>query len=272
MDYLYNREKFNPEYSINYILSIQLSLDGFCLYIANKESVNTPVYLLSKRLKKPGIRSMINELKKFHDFDALVFHRTIITYHTHSFLLIPDEFYNQDLISDYFLLLQSEIEEVKTFVSIIPVLRTKLIFNVPLEILSILNDKFPQTQLLHSACPSLQFGIHKTGAICVINHFGTSISITVFKDKELYLFNIFSVKDENDLLYFVSNSLQSCNLERQVTDLYLIGKEEDSPEYLIISKFISEPLKYLPDLKEFNSSDFPVNILFNHLEGLNCAL
>lgn len=273
MDYSYIRESFNKDYSNNYILSIQLDPDGFSFYVRDKDSLNKPLYWLSKRFEKPGIASLTRELNDFQEYDKNIFYKTIIIYHTDKFCLIPSEIYNPDNQDNYMRLTHSLPDNINFHTSDILELKVKALFCLPEELNRLIKLKFPTAMLVHSACPALNFGIRKSEKTCIIYYYGTSLSITVFEKKDLKLFNIFSVSDKNDLIYYILNALKSCNQKVAETIFYISGvREEDSNEYNTLSKYISKPFVYNPLLQEVNNSDIPVNMLFNHLEALFCVL
>lgn len=272
MDYSFIREKINSENSRNYILSILLSRDGFYFYISGKGPEQIPVSYISKEPDKPGMENLINELEGFTEFDQLIFHKSVIIIHSEFFSLIPEIFYssqNQDSLINFS---GSRHDHVFTYVSEIPEMNIKVVFSVPEKLNELIKLKFPEATILHSACPPVHFGYNKPDKSCIVYHFGTSISVTVFDDRKLKLFNIYPVSNENDLVYFINLALHSCNFKGQHLPIYFMGvKDNESDEYKAISRYFSRPLNYIPDQKVMEDINFPVRILFNQLEGLSCV-
>ena len=272
MDYSFVRESFNKDYSNNYVLSIQLEPDGFSFFISTKDSLNSPLYFLFRRFERSGIESLWRELNNFNEYDKINFYKTIIIYHTDKFCLIPEEFYNPDDQDKYLKLTQSMTEELSNYSSDIQEIKAKIVFSLSEELNSLVNLKFPSAILLHSACPAIHFGIQKSGKSCVIYYYGSSISIAVFDKNELKLFNIYQVKDENDLIYFILNALKNCNQKVSETNFYFSGMGEDgSRESIAVKKYIPDPVFYNPSFQDMDTSDIPVSMLFNHLEALHCV-
>ncbi len=273
MDYSYIRETLNKDLFNNYVLSIQLDPDGFSFYICHQESINRPLYFSFRRFEIPGIDSLIRELKEFSEYDNNPFHKTIIIYNTSKFCIIPDEFYKPDHLTEYIKLSHPVSDKEIIYSSDIQEINTKVLFCIPEDLNTVLNLKFPNAIVLHSACIDLNFGIKKSGKTCLINRFGTLSSIAVFDNSELKLYNIFSIHDEIDLVYYLFNSLKSCNQKASEIVCFLAGiSKEDSEKNILLSKYISNPVYYQPELIDVNISDFPVNMLFNHLEAFSCVL
>ena len=272
MDYSYIRETFNKDQSNNYVLSIQLEPDGFSFYVSNKESMNTVLCFLSERFEKPGIESLTRELSNFKEFDNTIFYKTIIIYHTDNFCLIPVEFYNTDNQIHYLRLIQNLPDDICIYSSDIQGIKAKAVFYLPEELNGLIKVKFPSSIILHSACPAINFGIHKTGKSCITNYYGSSISIAVFDKEELKLFNVYPVKDDNDIIYFILNALKSCKQGVQETNFYFSGLGKDgSKESIAVLKYLPNPVFYTPVLQDMNTSDILVTKLFNHLEAMHCV-
>jgi hypothetical protein len=273
MNYSYIREAFNPDKPNNNVLSIQLSLDGFSFYVADKESINRPIYFFSKNFDLTGPGGMIKELEDFRLFDGKVFNKTRIIFHTPEFCLIPDSIYEPETVPEFMRLIQPLPDKFKLCTTEIPAIQAKVAFYVQPELKTTIESKFNESTLLHSGVPTVHFGIKQNKNACLIHYYGKSISITVFVNNNLRLFNIFSIKDPNDLVYYTLSSLKSCKLKSKETVVYLSGiNNEESEVFKILARYISKPVMYIPELIESDIPGFPTSLLFNHLEDLNCAL
>jgi hypothetical protein len=273
MDYSYIREALNKDLFNNFVLSIQLEPDGFSFYITHKESIYKPLYFSSRKFEKSGIGSLIQELKQFHEFDNDPFHKTLIIYHTSRFCMIPDELFNPEQLMDYFRLSHPISDDEIILTSDIQLINSKVLYGVHNGLITFLKTKFPEAFLIHSACPAINYGMKKSGKTCLITHYEKSISIAVFDMSALKLFNIYKVHDVHDLVYYIFNSLKSCNQEISETVFYFTGiAEKDSDKKNVLARYISKPVYYKPELMEVYEPGFPSTILFNHLEGLNCVL
>jgi len=272
MDYSFIREEINSENSNNYVLSILLSQDGFYFYVAGKESIYTPVQFISRRFDKTSIESLIRELESFKEFDNLIFHKSVVIYHTDTFSLVPGEFYSSEYQDGFVNLLHLKKDNTNTVVSGVPGMNINIVFHIPERLSAIIESKFPHSSIIHSACPSLHFGFHRSEQSCIVNHFGSSISVTIFSENELKLYNIFPVQNENDLIYYISLTLRSCNMMNQETSLYFLGdKDKDSNDCQMISRYINKPVSYAPLQNVTDELNFPPGMLFNHLEALPCV-
>ena len=271
MDYSYIRDSFNIANSNNYILSLQLSSDGFSFYISEQDSIDRPLYFFSKRLDSPGgIQSLISELSDFQQFDNIKFHKSYIIFHTKEFCLIPDELHSPENEAGFMNLSHPIDKQNKVYTSDIPSINAKIVFNVPDDLNKLIESKFSDFSLLHSIYASVNYGIKKSEKVCVINHYGNSISITVCEDKNLKFFNVFSIHDHNDLIYFTLTTLKNCKIKLTEVTLYFSGvKNKDSEEFLTLSRFINNSVYFLPELRDTEGLDFPTGLLFNHLDNYN---
>jgi hypothetical protein len=272
MDYSYIREKITKEISVTSELSILLSQDGFSFYISPKDKPDNPLFFFSRQTDHKDYNSLLNEIQGFKDFEQFNFERSIAVFHTESFSVIPDEFYHPEYHDEYLFLTRPKNEKAVSLVSRISELNLHVLFEMPLNLYEFLNSSYPGIRFIHSACPSLHFGSQKSDPACIICHFGSSISVTILRNKELKFYNIFPVRNENDLVYFLSNALRSCDMLDKDTKLYFVGaKDADSPDFLLIKRYISKPVTYQFFLEGISDYPFPVNMIFNHLEGLLCA-
>ena len=270
MNYSYIRDTFNQYKPDNCILSIQLSLDGFSFFVSDKDLFNKPLFFLSRKFITPGLQSLIRELENFNELENRNFFKIFAIIHTHEFCLVPEKVYNHKTGLELMKLSHPVPDNSVLCTSGISSINARVAFLVPEDLINMLRSKFDNAIILHSVCPSVNYGIMKYGTSCIIHHFGGSISVAVFDNSSLKFFNIFSVSDENDTAYYILNALRTCRINPAVVKVYISGNNPEN--FPILTKYISKPVFYLPELIETSPSDFPYGMLFNHLEGYNCVL
>ena len=269
MDYSYIRDSFNIANSHNYILSLELSSDGFSIYITEKDFIKRPLYFFSRRFDNPGgFQRLISELNNFHQFDNIKFHKSHIIFHTPEFCLIPNELHSPENEAGFMNLSHPADIQNMVCTSDIPSINAKVVFNIPDDINRLIESKFSDFVLIHSISSSVNYGIKKSEKVCMINHYGSSISITVFEDKNLKFFNVFSIHNHNDLIYYTLTILKNCDIKLPDVLLYFSGvKNKDSDDFLTLSGYINNSVYFLPELTDTEVLDFPTGLLFNHLEN-----
>jgi hypothetical protein len=271
MDYSYTRERITPENSGSMDLSILVSKDGFSFYLCSRSLPFDPVCFFSKQIETTEHLNLFNELNDYKEFDRLIFNRSVIVFHTGAFSIVPDEFYSAWQHEQLLFLTSKRKEGIVHLVSRSSEMNLNVIFEMPGELFDSLVSRFPGIRIIHSACPSMHFGYREKGPACIIYHYGSSISLCIISDHKLKLFNIFTVQNENDLVYFTSNALRNCNIPVQGLRLYIMGRRDSgSPDFELMKRYITEPSHYKPDYAGNNELNIPENLIFNHLEGLFC--
>ena len=213
--------------SKNYILSIQVCLDGFSFLITDpldKKIVtqkSTPVKisidnLLSRRLKE-WLES--EEILKNH------FKLVRVFIYTENFTLIPEDYSNSEKQRNISQVLFDKKPSFNFFENKIDDLNATLFFPVSQDVLSVFNQFFNKGfEIIHPIKNLIEadFTTKKRNLSIVLsskNYF----YLVVFEKNKLILANCFQIQHVNDLIYNIINTFQQIGIARNETDLFVSG-------------------------------------------------
>jgi len=211
-----DREKTNQ-----YILSIQVSLNGFSFLVISPEDnrivayQNSPIKIGNNKLIARHLNEWLENqtiLKNsFQSVRAYIF--------SEFFSLIPNEMLNYEdspEIQSFFLdnefAGQHEINEVQS-------LNASLVFSVQSEITMVLNRFFGAVILFHPATKLLHYAEETTQMFIasLISSKDNIFLIIKRRDQKVILANSFPINHPNDLIYSVINTFQQLGISRNQT-------------------------------------------------------
>lgn len=210
----------------NYILSIQVCLDGFSFLIVDPDekqilaSKNSPVKISNDIL-------LARHLKEWLESEALLknpFETVRLFFYSENFTLIPAEYFGREremqinLTSVLFdkkvsgSFIENKIENVSA----------TLVFPVPQDIINVLTQFFKSIEIIHPVTNLIQDGIErKKRNVSFILSTKKYFYLVVFGNGKLVLANSFQNQHPNDLVYNVINSFQQLDFSRNETELYV---------------------------------------------------
>jgi hypothetical protein len=226
-------ESFRLENSFEYILSIQVSLNGFSFSVTHptekkllcfknlilKISSNS---LMARRFKEWYLSEEILQ-KPFQSIRVILF--------GDKFTLIPAKFYNQDLKEDITYTLFEESCNLDFAENLIERLNSRLIFSIPEGIITTLNETIGECEIIHPLKPiinKLSFNTLKTNLVLLLN--GSALYLVLFDRNSLLFANSFTVNHANDIIYFTLTALKQLELSPKGINLFVAGKSNYSEE------------------------------------------
>lgn len=233
-------KSFEIQKTKDYILSIQVSLDGFSFLLIDPDEKrivaykSTPVLISSANLLARRLKEWLEaeELLK-NQFKSV---RAIIV--TESFTLVPDEYsgreWQRNLTSTLFdKKIHNHFTENK-----INKLEANLIFPVSQEILGVLHHFFnknikiihPITKLLNAT-----FESEKENQAVILST-KKYFYLIIKHNNKLLIANSFPTIHQNDLVYNVLNTFKQLDVARGETDLYFAGSIEQNNEIKTLLK------------------------------------
>ena len=229
-------ESFEIQKTKDYILSIQVSLDGFSFLIVHPDEKRIVAYkstsvlissanLLARRLKEwlEEEELLKNQFKSVRSFIV-----------SESFTLIPEEYsgreWQRNLTSTLFdKKIHNHFTENK-----INQLDANLIFPVSQDILSVLHHFFSKNiEIIHPVTNLLNviFESEKENQAVVLPTKKYFYLIIKYNNK-LLIANSFPTMHQNDLVYNVLNTFKQLDVARSETDLYIAGSIEQNTEII----------------------------------------
>lgn len=261
---------FDIEKTSDYILSIQVSLDGFSFLIAHPEEKKilafeySPVKIsneiLVARHFKEWIFSKDLFRKNYQKIQIVVF--------TSEFSLIPETFYHENLVKEIPPVLFGKNEEVETAENFIKKLNSRLIFQLPVGFYELVTQFFGLCEIIHplklvlNNLPPLQ---KKYAMVLLFNP--NYFYAVVYEENKILLINNFKMSHTNDVVYFVLNTLGQLKISISDTELFLA---EGTKNYSEFENALQPYFEQTGDLKpvseirnpEFAGNSFLSNFLF----------
>ena len=249
MSDLFKDGSFEIAKTKNYILSIQVCLDGFSFFIfdTNEKRMvaikNSPLKISSEDLLARRLKEWLEteELLKFQ------FKSVRIYFYTENFTLVPAEYLgyekNRNLTSVLFdkklgtNFIENKIEN----------LNLSLFYPVSQDVLSVLNQFFNKGFEINHAIKNLFQPPVKSVKryLSIIHTTKKYFYLLIFEGKNLLLANCFQTPHPNDLVYNVINTFQQLEIARSNTELFVSGAIHQNSEINELLKVYFENLSYL---------------------------
>jgi hypothetical protein len=247
--YEFIEESFDLEKSYEYILSIQLRLDGFSFLIEHEQNKtiaafkHTPVTISQPGLITRRFQDWVNQeamLQKTYAKQRLV-------YFSEHFSLIPEKLYDASQNENIANILFNTQFKTELVSNIIMKPEARLIFALPDGLHAILANLLGNYNLLHP----MQLALNKLqkynlGLILIFN--GKSVMLTALKNDKIELINNFVLHHSNDFFYYVLTALKEIELSAKTTPVFYGGNSE----YLY--PVLKESQKYFNTVQPFELS------------------
>jgi hypothetical protein len=225
-------ESFDIDNTIQYILSIQVSLDGFCFLIIHP-SENKIVAFKSTPLKISSENLLARRLKEWFESEELLkkSYETIRVFiFAENFTIVPEELSEIELFENLNPVLFQHDSNFNIVQNKIGVLNAQLIFLLPADLGDVFYQYFKnQFEIIHPATKFLQSPIEsKSRNSAVIIYTKKFFYLIIYRDNNLLLANSFRAAHPNDLVYNVLNTFHQLEIARSETDLYFADSDVQS--------------------------------------------
>jgi hypothetical protein len=217
----------------NYILSIQVCLDGFSFLIVdpNEKQIvtikNSPIKISNENL-------LARHLKEWLTSEALFknqFESVRLIYYGENFTLVPKEYYAREKQKNLASLLLDKKLSGNFIENIIEDLSLVLFFPVSQEISNVLNQFFKNVEILHPITNVIRsYNAGEKGNSSFILLTKKCFYLVVFENDKLKLASSFQIQHPNDLVYNVINSFQQLGLARNDTNLFVVSAIDQNTE------------------------------------------
>jgi hypothetical protein len=221
---LVTNELFDLEKTHEYVLSIQVSLNGFSFFIElpaeNKLLAvkNSPLKISNDTL----IARHFNEWVINEDLLQKPFKKIRVIIYSDKFTLVPDKYFHDTLKSKIPHLLFDENSELEIAENVIGKLNTRLIFTLPPGINNVISDKIGECEIVHPVkiilnnLPEIK---NENGLILFFDskHF----YILLFNKDKILFVNSFKHAHVNDIVYYVLTTLKQLKILFSETELFL---------------------------------------------------
>jgi hypothetical protein len=238
-----NHSSFGQTTSLADSLVIELSdtLIQFCELEAGQ---NKPVFICNypiENILNQSVSEHFISAIKYFQFSKKQYQHIYINYFTPKFTLCPTRFYNSDTnrsmlefntgSTDDKLLLTDDVNA-----------DIKLIFAIDESLKSTLDQIFPNHQLKHSLTTLSKLMMVSEELIkehIILSIHSNYIEVVVKQEQKLLLANQFSVKTQEDILYYVLFILEQYQLNPLLTNISIVGNVDANSELIIsLKKYI----------------------------------
>lgn len=233
-------ESFDLEKTNEYILSIQISLDGFSFSVYNPEE-NKVIAFKCSPIKISGLNLILRHFSEWVEAEEILqknYLKTSLIYFTTEFSLIPESLFNSKLVHEATNRLTEESKLKTPIINSIDGLDTpaKIFFYIPTDLNELIQQKFTSATLIHPVqlvIKSIPESIKKNKVVLLYNK--KSSLIIASRNNQILLANGFSTNHPNDLVYYILNTLMQLNLNLKESELFIaeaLVKDEKTEQLL----------------------------------------
>jgi hypothetical protein len=226
------------------ILVITMDTTGFSLGSFSKELDILKIGELSFREKARNgeeLASGFEHLAEEFGLRHSNFQSIKITWPGKNFTLIPNSFYKAERAREILEFNIGNINDERICVNDVKS-DIKLLFTIPSELKNVIDKTFPHHELKHSGtCTINSFFTHfqLKKANIFLNIHDDKIELLVKKDKQLLLYNIFSVKTNEDVLYYLLFAVEQFKLDPSNLQLTVCANRETNDElFTTLKKYV----------------------------------
>lgn len=271
----YNDPQFLKENSSQYILSIRYATDGlsFCIHNhTNKLLVFffQPYHLDSQDAVIAKVKKIIVDEEILH----LSYKKVYVLPCLREKVMIPAHLFDKKSVADlYRICFQPQKNDILLYRKI-KVLESYIVEALPRNFVNFLTSRYPSLCIVDSAYPfiinSLSGILFNTDQLFIDIH-DQYFDLLLTRNTEPMLFNSFNYRSVADILYYILNALQQCQVDKNVLQTTISGNLVDDPRLLeSFSKYIPNVsvLSYAP-LSQMVKTDELNNSCFVHLLNIH---
>jgi len=254
-------KSFNISKISSYKLSIEIGYFGYSYCIT--DTIRKQVVALSHKNFESKIndKNLLSQIEKAIKRDVYLnknYKSVDFIYNTSKFTLVPTEFFNKKLLKSFFKFGNILHNYEELHFNKLKNIDAYNIFAIPSNITTFLVNKFPEISFQHQATPLINYYIEKNkeskslAPTVVLNVAKDKIEILVTKAKKLLFYNIFEYRTENDIIYYLLNTIDKLDIDTNKLELILSGNIEGRQSlHLNLQKYISE-VRFAVTNKDFN--------------------
>jgi hypothetical protein len=225
---LINETLFDLEKSQEYILSIQVCLDGFSFSVVSPKDNNlvafkkTPLEISDEKLIAQQLEEWIETNTIFQNLFKSV--RVIVF--QHKFTLVPEKLISEEIKSTIPpLLFSPQYEGFRTWENRIESSGTKLLFAIPQNLEAFLNKKFEKYKLIHPVSiigKQLKEIEQKHRLVLMFN--SNRMYTILYNNINIELANSFKIYHANDVIYYTLAVSKQLNISPKSTEVFYTGE------------------------------------------------
>lgn len=196
----------------------------------------------------------------YFQFSKKNYNTVCINYFTPQFTLCPSQFFNE---SDKKTVLEFNCGSIDNKIVLSNDISgdVKLIYSIPETLKSLFDQTFPNHRTKHSMCILSQLMMNSkdlSSEEVLLSIHESRIEFVVKNNHQLLIANQFSVKTEQDVLYYLLFLLEQYQLAPSSVNVCLIGNVNTTSEvYIMLKKYV----------KHIRFASGHKNLIYSHIEG-----
>lgn len=226
----------------NKSLSIQVSLNGFCFSVYNKENQKIE---FQKTLLFDETDSLLDQLANiFNKYSSYLYPCDDVTvyYDNNLYTLVPGTYFNEDILSDY-LKFSVKVYPTDSFnYDDIQTNNCKVVYVPYMHINNFLLDYYPTFNYQHKVTAFINKCIIQNTSsdkqvFCYINN--NTFDVLILDGSKIIYCNSFDYLTSEDFLYYLLFALEQIKIDREITPVNLIGSAENTEKvYPLVYTYI----------------------------------
>ncbi len=273
-----NFSEFDKSFNISKISSYKLSLEigyfGYSYCIT--DTIRKQIVALSHKNNENKVvgNDFLSQIEKAIKRDVYLnknYKSVDFIYNTSKFTIVPTEFFDKKLLKSFFKFGNFLHDYEELHFNKLKNVEAYNVFAIPSDITTYLVNKFPEIRFQQQATPLINFYTEKNKSskslapTIVLNIAKTTMEVLVIRGQDLLFYNIFDHRTEDDILYYLLNTIDKLNYDTNKLELILSGDIEGRQSlHLKLQKYVSD-VKFAVSNKDYtyNISNVPEHFLAN---------
>ena len=259
-------ESFDLEKTYEYILSIQVRLDGFSFSIYNPEEKKILAFK-SNSLNISNSKLIERRFKEWYKGEELLHHpykKTRLIVFNKNFSLVPVTYYENHSKEDFARILFHNSSRLEYGENLVEDLNAKLLFALPEGLNKTIAKTIGECDILHPIKQLIKYLLaNKPQPSLALLFEKQHIYLVAVQNGNILLTNTFKVNHINDILYYTLTALKQLNINPKATTLFCTGNSEYTTEAMLqLTNRFKKLVNIHPDYTIDNntdSEDFLVN-------------
>ena len=213
--------------SVQHILSIRLSADGFSFSALNPSDDSSFCYLPYAVDPSVSLTANVKQMLAGNEFLRKPFMRTNILVDTTAYTLIPFELFEDEQAEDIFYHCHPRRPNETILYNILDRSNVVVVFAMDKSACSLIDEHFPEARIFATVSPLIEHCSMKSrmGNNCKMYLYlqRRTVSIMAYEHGRILFVNTFPNRGEEDVLYYVLNVWKQLGFSQTHDELYLMG-------------------------------------------------
>ena len=261
-------ESFDLEKTYEYILSIQVCLDGFSFSVKlpGEKKILAFKNIQLKISRDTLITRHFQEWVASEMFLQKPFKKVHIIIFNENFSLIPEEYFHNKLRKEIPHLLFEKNSEYEIAENVLDKLKAKLIFALPTELNNAIQNHIGECEIMHPVKIIINNPpeIKDDNALILLLDVKYFYAV-LFSQNKVLLVNSFKMNHVNDIIYYILTALQQLGISPKKTSLFLADAFNNLPEIENSLNPHFTEIKNLNSTSDFSNSELMVQFSHQHI-------